>query len=70
MDQHCIQTFRIAGALNNIMQIYGVPEETRSQKIKKVMTLDCAAIGRRIFREFTEYLRLTNERALDDLLGM
>ena len=59
---------RIAGALNNILQIYGVPEELRKQKIRKVLAMDCAAIGRRIIREFREYIEQVNEQAVEDLL--
>ena len=30
---------RISGALNNILGIYGIPEETRKQKIQKVFAM-------------------------------
>ncbi len=47
---------RISGALNTIMMIYNVPEEIRRIKIKKVLALDYRSIGKRIFKEFKEYV--------------
>lgn len=61
---------RIEGALNNIMMMFGVPVETRRQKIQRVLGMDFADIGRRIFLEFTAYIQQVNEQALEDLLGM
>ena len=36
---------RIAGALNNILGIYGVPEETRQIKLQKVFAMDYITLG-------------------------
>lgn len=47
---------RIAGALNTIMTIYNVPEEIRRIKIDKVLAMDYRSIGKRIFKEFREYV--------------
>ncbi len=47
---------RIAGALNTIMTIYNVPEEIRKIKIDKVLAMDYRSIGKRIFKEFKEYV--------------
>ncbi len=47
---------RISGALNTIMTIYNVPEEIRKKKIEKVLAMDYRSIGKRIFKEFKEYV--------------
>ena len=47
---------RISGALNTIMMIYNVPEEIRKIKIDKVLAMDYRSIGKRIFKEFKEYV--------------
>ena len=51
---------RISGALNTIMTIYNVPEEIRKIKIEKVLSMDCRSIGKRIFKEFKEYVEQMN----------
>lgn len=59
---------RIAGALNTIMTIYNVPEGIRKIKIEKVQAMDYRAVGKRIFKEFKEYVEMTNEQAFEELL--
>ena len=59
---------RIEGALNTIMMLFGVPEELRRTKIKKVLAMDYRAIGRKVYEEFKEYVTETNEHALDEVL--
>lgn len=54
---------RIAGGLNQIMVIYHVPEEIRSAKIGKVLSMDYGSLGRRILKEFMEYI----DRAADQV---
>ncbi len=51
---------RISGALNAIMSIYNVPEEIRRIKIDKVLAMDYRSIGKRIFKEFKEYVEKAN----------
>ena len=53
---------RIAGALNQIMTLYNVPADVRKMKIDKVLAMDYASIGRRIFTEFTEYIDSENSQ--------
>ena len=53
---------RISGALNVIMTIYNVPEEIRRMKIDKVLAMDYRSIGKRIFKEFKEYVEQRNEK--------
>ncbi len=59
---------RISGALNAIMMIYNVPEEIRKTNIEKVRAMDYRAIGKRIFKEFKEYVEQTTEHAFEELL--
>jgi len=51
---------QIEYALNTILSIYGVPEELRRSKIEKVLAMDYRALGRRILREFREYIEKVN----------
>ena len=59
---------RISGALNQILSIYGVPEETRKAKIGRVLRMDYRTIGRRTMSEFKQFVEQANEQALLDLL--
>lgn len=47
---------RIAGALNQILSIYNVPEEKRKEKIKKVLAMDCSGTGKKVLSEFISYV--------------
>ena len=58
---------RISGALNAIMMIYNVPEETRKDKISKALALDYRAMGKQILAEFVRYVNDTNEAAFDEI---
>ncbi|MBR2042210.1 MAG: TetR/AcrR family transcriptional regulator [Oscillospiraceae bacterium] len=59
---------RISGALNSILAIYGIPEETRKIKNQKVFAIDYRNLGKRVLSEFKEYVEKANEQALQDLL--
>lgn len=59
---------RITGALNNIMTIYAVPEEIRTLKISKVLSMDYIALGRRVLEQFKKFVKETNERTFEMLL--
>ena len=59
---------RIAGALNVMLSIYGIPEKVRKEKIKKVFTLDYHTLGAQVLQEFKEYVEQANEQAFLDLL--
>ncbi len=59
---------RIAGALNSIFSTFNVPEEIRKMKIDRVLSMDFRKIGRRVLKEFKQYVEDTNEQALMDLL--
>ena len=58
---------RISGALDTIMKIYNVPEEIRQKKISKVLSMDYKNLGRRIFKEFKQYINDVNEQAFEEL---
>lgn len=58
---------RISGALNNILTIYGVPEEIRKMKIEKVLAMDYTKIGTLILKEFIEYVENSTEQALEEI---
>lgn len=60
---------RIAGALNNIMLIYQVPEDVRKRKIQRVLDMEYAVIGQQMLEEFIAYIEETNEQAFEDLLN-
>lgn len=59
---------RITGALNNILGIYGVPEELRKVKLKKVFAMDYHNIGKKTIVAFKEFVMQANDQALQKLL--
>lgn len=59
---------RIFGALNIILGIYGIPEEVRHEKIRKVFSMDYKKLGRQVLAEFKEYVEQSSEQAFLDLL--
>jgi hypothetical protein len=59
---------RIEGALDTILTVYGVCAETRAQKIKRVLDMDYRALGKRILKEFKDYVDKTNEKALSEAI--
>lgn len=59
---------RIEGALNSIMLLFGVPEETRRIKLNKVLAMDYLAIGRKVYEDFKAYVTETNAHALEEVV--
>ena len=59
---------RIAGALNNILWIYGVSESLREKSINQVLEKDCVAIGQQMLERFVAFIEETNEQAFEELL--
>ncbi len=59
---------RITGALNNIMRIYGVPQEIRNVKIGKVLSMDYRILGRRVLEQFKDFVEKTNEDTFEMLI--
>lgn len=58
---------RIEGALDNILNIFGVPSETRKIKTKKVFAMDYHNIGSRVFDKFKNYVDETTKLAFLEL---
>ena len=56
---------RISGALNQILSIYGIDEQTRKCEIDKVLAMNSYGIGKRVLDEFVRYVNLTSEEALE-----
>lgn len=59
---------RIEGALHSILDIYGIPREVRCEKIRKVLAMDHKSLGKRVVREFRDYVAQASEQAMLDLL--
>lgn len=59
---------RIRGAVDLILFIYGVPEETRKMKIDKVLAMDYREISRGVFQRFKEFVAETTEQRLEEML--
>lgn len=60
---------RISGALDAIMTLFNVPADLRKTKIQKVIGLDYRSLGRRIFKEFKQYIEDVNEQAFEELFA-
>lgn len=57
---------RIAGAMNNILNIYGVPEERRKMKIEKALNLDYRKFGKEVLDDFKKYvLEITEQNIIN-----
>ena len=52
---------QIKKALKTILTIYNVPKEIIEIKIKKVLDMDYRSLGRRILKEFKEYINKVNQ---------
>lgn len=59
---------RIEGALEAILLLFGVPEDTRREKIAEVLSTDYRAAGRRVYADFRRYVTEGNRHALDEVL--
>ena len=59
---------RIAGALNQILSIYNVDEDTRKIEVEKVLAKDCRGIGKRVLQEFVSYVEKTNDNTLEQMI--
>ena len=60
---------RIEGALNSILTIYNVPEETRRENIDKILSNNYYEIGKQVLKEFKDYMLKINENAFKELLN-
>ena len=59
---------RIAGALNIILGIYGIPEEMRRAKTEKVFAMDYRSIGKQAIADFKKHVQKENAKALRELV--
>ena len=57
---------RISGALNQILSIYNVDEETRQEEIQKVLDKDCREISKRVLEAFTDFVKKKNAKTLNE----
>lgn len=60
---------RIAGAIESIMLIFGVPKDLRRTKITKTLNMDYKAIGRKILCDFKQFTEQVNQSALEEMLN-
>ena len=59
---------RIEGALDNILRIYGIPEDIRKAKIEKVFALDYKNLCKNVLSNFKKYVAITNDQTFRSLL--
>ncbi len=59
---------RIAGALENILGIYGIPEENRKAKLAKVFAMDYQNLCKRVLEDFKKHVAKTNDQTFYALL--
>lgn len=57
---------RLSGALNQILSIYNVDEETRREEIQKVLDKDCREISKRVLEAFTDFVKKKNAKTLNE----
>lgn len=60
---------RIAGALETILATYNVPDELRKTKIQKVLAMDYRSIGRRVLKEFKDFVQKTNDDTFESMFS-
>lgn len=61
---------RIAGAMNAILNVYGVPQERRLKKLKRALKLDYRRFGREMLEGFKGYVNeITEKNKINFALG-
>ena len=58
---------RVRGALNQILSIYNVDEETRKNEIEEVLTIDENEISKRVLNGFKNFVKKENEHTLAEM---
>jgi len=61
---------RIAGAVSSILEIFGVPEKTRAEKLKKVFAMDYRNLCKQVLAGFKEYVKTTNDQTFRSLINI
>ena len=59
---------RISGAIEQVLDIYGIPGEKRQKKVERVLGIDYRGVARHMLDEFKCYVNDANEQDLIDLL--
>lgn len=57
---------QVKATLDAIMKIYNVPEVIREESLKKILAMDYYKIGKRILREFRDYVDKLNQKELEE----
>ncbi len=58
---------KISGALDRVLDIYQVDEDTRKREIDKVMNLDYQGMSKQVIEAFIVFVNGTNNEALDEM---
>ena len=61
---------RIKGAIKYILKVYSVPDDIIERKIEKLFSLDFEKIGKRVLRDFKEFVERTNEQTIEEIIGI
>lgn len=61
---------RISGALNNILRIYGVPQEDRNVNLEKVFSMDYKNLCKQVLDNFKKHVAKTNDQTFRSLLNL
>lgn len=59
---------RIRGAMNQILGIYGIPQERREAKTNRALSLDYRKYGQQLFNHFKNYVLEITEKSFEDLV--
>lgn len=59
---------RVSSAIQNVLGIYGIPEEIRTQKLQKVFAMDYRNIGKKAIADFNNYVESFNENVFQELI--
>ena len=60
---------RVAGALNNILRIFGIPGDIRNRKLQRLFQLNYRELGSQTRENFRNFVENANDQAFLELLG-
>ena len=58
---------RLPEALYLILDIYNVDEATRRNEVEKILHLDYREIGKKVYKEFIDYVEAINDKILEEI---
>lgn len=58
---------RISEALYFMLSIYNVDEETKTTEIKKILQMNYRQIGKKVYKEFIDYVEDINDKILEEI---